>query len=251
MYFIILNGAAGSGKDTLAQFIIARLRYNRYNVIHGRIKDVLYRATFKRYNLKDLDEWIAICNDPELKNTPMDYLNGQTPRQVLIYESEMVIKVIKGETGVVEEYIEVLREQYGIEHIRNSIIVFTDGGFQSETDWLVNVGLTFSTPIIVRLGRSGHNFSGDSRQYLSAPNYIFSNNYPVYHLDVIASIIVDDLKLKDGKMSKDMFPPPVTLKKRFRALIATGIMLREGSIKAYEFGIAYKCNLRAETRRKW
>lgn len=251
MFFIIINGAAGSGKDTLGSFLRERLKRAGYNVIWGRIKDVIYKATAIRYELPDLENWIKICNDPILKDTPMQMLGGKTPRQVLIYESENVIKVIKGETGVVEECVAELYKEYGEYLLRRSIIVFTDGGFQSETDWLIQSGLTFSTPIIIRLGRKGHNFDGDSRQYLSAPNYIFNNRYAVHFLDLIASIIVDDIRRKDGTMGKEFIKPPVTCKQRIRATVATALMLKEGSIKVYEVGMAYRCNLRAETRRKW
>lgn len=251
MHLVILNGAKGSGKDTLGAYLIERLAEQGISVIWGRIKDVMYKATAKRYNLPDYDHWVELCNDPELKEEPLAILGGKSPREVLIYESEEVIKVIKGETGVVEEYFDFLVQEYGEHKLRNSIIVFTDGGFQSETDWLMYVGFPDSKPIIVRLGRTGHNFKGDSRQYLKAPKYIFSNAYGKEHLETIADIIVSDIITEEGIMTKQFVEPPATFKKKFRAALLTAAMLKEGEIKFYEVGLAYRCNLRAEVRRKW
>lgn len=251
MYFIVINGAPGVGKDTLGQFLIQRLEFAGYNVIWGRIKDVMYKATAKRYNLADLDKWIEVCNDPILKERPMSLLGGKTPRDVLKYESEEVIKVLKGENGVVEEYIADLYETHGEAKLRKSIIVFTDGGFQSETDWLTYRGLPFSKPIIVRLCRKGCNFNNDTREYLRAPKYIFMNRYKKYDLDLMASHIVEDIERKGEKMAKTFIAPPIKLKHRVRAAMASAIMLKEGSIKFYELGLAYRCNLRHETKRKW
>lgn len=251
MYFVIINGAPGVGKDTLGKFLIERLRRAGFHVIHGRIKDIMYKATAQRYNLTDLDKWIEICNDPILKERPMMLLGGKSPRDVLKYESEEVIKVLKGETGVVEEYIADLFKLYGEHKLRNSVIVFTDGGFQAETDWLIERGLPFSKPIIVRLCRKGHNFLNDTREYLKAPKYIFMNHYKEYNLDLIASFIVDDIIDKGDKVAKALTAPPIKFKHRLRAAILSGIMLKEGSIKFYEVGMAYRCNLRNETRRKW
>lgn len=251
MYFIVINGAPGVGKDTLGQFLITRLEHAGYNVIWGRIKDIMYKATAKRYNITDLQRWIEICNDPVLKERPMLLLGNKSPRDVLKYESEEVIKVIKGETGVVEEYFDDLYKTHGEYVLRKSIIVFTDGGFQSETDWITHHGLPFSKPIIVRLCRRGCNFNNDTREYLNAPKYIFMNRYEKYDLDLMASHIVDDITDKGDKMAKTFLAPPVKMKHRFRAALASALMLHEGSIKIYEVGLAYRCNLRHELKRKW
>lgn len=249
MHFIIVNGAPGVGKDTFGALVMSRLREAGIPVIHGRIKDVLYKATARRYGLQDLNYWIEVCNDTELKETPMAILHDRTPRDVLKYESEEVIKVLKGETGVVEDYLKDLIDEHSLTTVRTSVIVFTDGGFQSETDWLINTGLPFSEDIIVRLCRSGYNFANDTREYLKQPKYIFLNQ-DLESLDTMAEIVTDDL-LIGYNMKKKLTAPPVTIKKRFRAAMATAIMLSEGSIKFYEVGLAYKTNLRLETSRKW
>lgn len=251
MYFVIINGAPGVGKDTLGRLVIHNLIHAGVEVIHGRIKDVLYEATARRYDLKDYDHWVDICNDGVAKDLPLAVLAGQTPRQVLQYESEQVIKVRLGEEGVVKQYVANLHTKHGEYKLRRSVIVFTDGGFQSETDYLAESGLPWAKPLITRLCRLGHSFKGDTREYLRNPKFIYLNQHTENDLNIMALMICHEI-MEDLNMNKKSFvKPKVDFRQRFRAALASAIMLREGQIKLYEVGIAYKTNLNVETRRKW
>ena len=251
MRFVVINGAPGVGKDTLGNLVMQQLNNAGINTIHGRIKDVLYEATARRYNLIDLDHWIHICNDSELKETPMAILDGKTPRQVLQYESEEVIKVRLGIDGVVKQYVADLHTKHGEYKLRRSVIVFTDGGFQSETDYLRDNGLPWASPLITRLCRLGHSFQGDTREYLCDPKFIFLNQYSTDDLNNMASLICHEIMEDLDMPNKSFVKPKVEFRHRFRAALASAIMLREGQIKLYEVGIAYRTNLNIETRRKW
>lgn len=162
---IIFNGPPFSGKDTGADSVF-QLPYFRFTAtgVRARFKNVLYETTAEDYGL-DLEDWVRICNDVVLKEQPMDYLNGKTPRQVLIHKSEEDIKKQYGDEGVA--IITATRLKDRIKDIDHPVIVFSDGGFNCEIKPLMDIlGITRDQMLIIRCHAEGCNFDNDSREWL-------------------------------------------------------------------------------------
>lgn len=201
---IIFNGPPFSGKDTGvdAIFELPQLQ-GAENGIRARFKNVLYENTAQRYNL-DLEQWVRICNDVTVKEQPQDYLDGKSPRQALIYESEEVIKKEHGELGVAVITANRLKDK--IKDIEYPVIVFSDGGFNCEIKPLMEIlGITRDQVLIFRCHADGCNFDNDSREWLDDYDHdvyndktiqyhntirklterFLANEYYIYHFDLM------------------------------------------------------------------
>ena len=166
---IILNGPPGVGKDTIADALDAQ-----HGVMHMRVKDELYRNAYELF-LKTMmprdikcrgispAEFVAACTDREIKEKPMKWLNGLSPREALIFTSEKVFKPVLG-----NDYYGKAAALRADAVLRNATagvknIVLSDGGFREE----VEVIASCHDVLLVRLFRIGCTFFGDSRSYLS------------------------------------------------------------------------------------
>ena len=145
---IILNGPPRCGKDTLAAIISEDLGFT----IHS-FKDTLYDETAKRYGVTR--EWI-LTDYEENKDSPHEELSGKTKREALIDTSENHIKVNFG-----SDYFGVKAAERAA---ANTMVVFPDGGFESEVG---PVSAITETMVLVRITREGKSFEGDSRNYLT------------------------------------------------------------------------------------
>lgn len=178
---IIFNGPPFSGKDTGvdAIFELPQLQ-GTDNGVRARFKNVLYENTAQRYNL-DLEDWVRICNDGAVKDQPQDYLEGKSPRQVLIYESEEVIKKEHGETGVAVITANRLKDK--IKDMVNPIIAFSDGGFNCEIKPLMEIlGITRDQVLIFRCHADGCSFDNDSREWLVDYDHdVYNDKTILYH----------------------------------------------------------------------
>lgn len=145
---IIFNGPPGSGKDTLADLV-----ERHYQCAHVRFKDGLVPLVLAAYRVDQA--WFTAHYTRELKDQPCAELAGMSPRQALINMSENVIKPAFGDAA------------FGLiaaKRITDQLTVFSDGGFVSELQPIVDL-LGARHVLIVQLTRHGCTFENDSRTY--------------------------------------------------------------------------------------
>ena len=183
---IILNGPPGVGKDTIANALEAQ-----HGVMHMRVKDELYINTYNLF-LKTMiprdirqrgipiNAFVNACTDRELKEKPMKWLNGLSPREALIFTSEKVFKPVLGNDYYGKAA--ALRADLFLKKLSSTrCIVFSDGGFREEVEAIASC----HDVLLVRLHREGFTFEGDSRSYLN---------------DVNGIVEAIDLHLEDGNV---------------------------------------------------
>lgn len=180
MHIVILNGPKFSGKDTLAKLLLKLFP----TAIHARMKDVLYTSSYENWRIERRDisfsEWVALCNDPILKDLPVTWLGNSTapqrsPREALIYMSEEIIKKNDGPNGVALRTVRKLKQQYP--DYKDRMFIFSDGGFNNEVQCLLDTfEITRKHMTVVRIDRQGCSFAGDSREYIKNPNLMYTNN---------------------------------------------------------------------------
>ena len=180
MHVFILNGPKFTGKDTITKLLLKLFP----NAIHARMKDILYSQSYENWRIErrdmSFDEWVALCNDPNLKDVPVSWLGShdvptRSPREALIYISEEVIKARHGETGVSKRTVEILKHMYP--DYKDRIVVFSDGGFNVEIEnILAEFDIKRSNMTIIRIDRKGCTYKGDSREYIRNPDYMYTNN---------------------------------------------------------------------------
>ena len=180
---IILNGPPNSGKDTIADIMVAECGYTKH-----QMKDTLYAETAAYFQCSP-EAFIKVAMDRNDKERPFSMLNGLTPREALIHVSETVIKPTygKGYFG---------RAQAQVCFDRNSQkAVFSDGGFKEEVVPLLGI---FETVVIFHLHKEGASFEGDSRAYVTG--------FPTtFRLDIVEGnpyLAVAEILLKVRQLSR-------------------------------------------------
>lgn len=153
---IIFNGPPGSGKDTGAAY----LQSKGYN--HLRFKDSLIALTSLIYSVPeaDIEELLESRDGKERSDVRF---GGKSLRQALIYVSEGVIKPNFG-----KDFFGV-KAAHSILRSDNELHVMSDGGFETEINTFIQHGFRV---LLIHIHREGHDFSGDSRQYVYPKNLI-------------------------------------------------------------------------------
>lgn len=147
---ILLNGPAGSGKDTLGSGLCSRLPGDSIIEKFAQpIRDAAL-ATFPFLTPETLDSW---KETPFLADTPT------TLRQWMISYSEDLMKPAFGEDIFGRLCAERLRET------EPNFAVITDSGFLLEADVLVNC-FGPDNVVLFQIERDGKTFAGDSRGYI-------------------------------------------------------------------------------------
>lgn len=153
---IILNGAIGSGKDEIAKYLVSKYKGKLYlDVNKKQFKDPLIELTKKFYGLSH-NEW-ELLSSRDYKEKPHATLHGMSPRNALIHVSENVIKPVFGKD---------IFGKLTLQNLSEGINIFSDGGFKEEIIPIIKE-LGSSEVVVVKLLRSGYNFDGDSRTYLT------------------------------------------------------------------------------------
>jgi len=149
---IVFNGPPGSGKDEAAN-----LFREKYGFSNLSFKEQLFKETIDYFKV-DENWFMEDYNNRELKEKKYEALNGLSRRQALIYVSEEVIKPKKGKSYFGKKVAEYIEEDHNY--------VISDSGFIEELHPLIEK-FGSENIIIVQIMREGHNYSNDSRRYLS------------------------------------------------------------------------------------
>lgn len=182
---IILNGPAGSGKDTLAALLLEQGHVQA----KAQFKEPMFGIALAASGITP-EAWWGRYNDRESKEKPWGLLGGMSCREFMIHISEKFIKPVFGD--------DYFGNQLAIKYINRdphvTDMVVSDSGFQSELDAL-GCTLGESEVLIVRLHREGYTFNGDSRSYISARpgNHIIDiqlvDGYPSQAVGTIVSVV--------------------------------------------------------------
>lgn len=175
---IMFNGPPRSGKDSACEIIMEHFP----DVHYAYFKEVLYKECAKILGL-DFNFWASVCQNGDLKDKPMlTMVAGEagalmTPRDILIYLSEKVLKpkygkefIARGTAETISNLIQYQREQSN----EAAVIVVPDLGFDYEID-TVRKMIPDAHVISVAVYRPGFTFEGDSRSYVKGLNFGLHN----------------------------------------------------------------------------
>lgn len=158
-FTILLNGPAGSGKDTIAD-MMAQVFSGIDKVQRLAFKDELYRKTSEHFGL-NLEWFKEMATDRVLKeaNNNKILLDGKpiSPRSALIHVSENIIKPLYGK-GYFGACLAA--------KLINGINIVSDSGFYEETLEVLQLS-PIGSVIVVNVERDNLTFAGDSRYSLN------------------------------------------------------------------------------------
>lgn len=151
---IILNGAPGAGKDTIA----AMLQDYRNDVLVHSFKTPMFDIAKAMLGASLYEQFIGLYDVRSTKETKVGFLCDRSPREFMIWISEEVIKPCFGKMHfgyLASETMSAIDEQ-----IPKYKYIFSDGGFADEVISLIDNGHEVK---LIRLHRDGFTFEGDSR----------------------------------------------------------------------------------------
>lgn len=174
--YVLLNGPKYSGKTTMAATLCQQLRLH-YSNIHQDS----FAAPMKHFIATALSAKYSEIK----KDVPVAELSGYSVREFLIDLSEQYMKVRYGE--------DIFGRLFHYRCLRINplprFVISDDCGFDVERDALPR-------SVTVRIERPGHDFSGDSRNYLSNPDYTIVNDGTLNDLQTkmsqLAAILVQN-----------------------------------------------------------
>jgi len=177
MKIVLLNGAPGSGKDTIANYICA---VHGDNWVHLQYKHMLKRVVgaclenaigiAKTENMQS-----AWADDRALKDSPCPLLNGKTYRDLYIDMAEKILKPYFGKDIFGLQVQRQIEEIYAKNYAKNqacnvnSNVIVSDLGFIEESlptlNWAQRTG---QDVYLIHLYRGDCTFDKDSRGYIPA-----------------------------------------------------------------------------------
>lgn len=182
---ILLNGPAGSGKDTLAAMLMEQGHVQQVMQFKEPMFDIAMLASGMNPTT-----WWRYYNDRVLKETPCPRLGGLSFREFMIHISENFIKPVFGDTYFGDQL--ALKYVNRDPHVQD--VAVSDSGFQSELN-AVNRAVGPHEVLMVRLWRDGYTFDGDSRAYVNPKvgNHIIDvqlvDGYPSQAMGTIVSVV--------------------------------------------------------------
>lgn len=184
---ILLNGPAGSGKDTLAAMLMQQGHVQQVMQFKEPMFAIALVASGMHINPKC---WWDRYNDRERKELPWGLLGGMSCREFMIHISEQFIKPVFG--------ADYFGNQLALKYLNRGEgildVAVSDSGFQSELDTVSRI-LCPENVLIVRLWREGYTFDGDSRSYINANpgNHVIDvqlvDGYPSQAIGTIVSVV--------------------------------------------------------------
>lgn len=200
---IFINGAPGSGKDTLATILDDSIWCRRETTTTDitsaifMFKDPLVSAVRSLFSISE-DDWIERYDDRELKEVPWDKLNGMSQREALIWMSEEIAKEKFGRDFFGKAMVNRLTSDL----IDNDLVIFIpDSGFLEETKAVVD-RFGKDKCVMINTLRDGYTFDNDSRSLVTADDLgiegtMISNNGTVEDLEDMARGILSTYVYKD------------------------------------------------------
>lgn len=175
---VMFNGPPRSGKDSACEIIMEHFP----EVHYAYFKEVLYKESAKILGL-DFNFWASVCQNGDLKDKPMLTMTAgetgavMTPRDILIYLAEKVLKPKHGKDFIARETANTIAELIQLQREKSNeeaVIVVPDLGFDYEID-TVRKMLPDAHVISVAVYRPGFTFKGDSRNYVKGLNFGLHN----------------------------------------------------------------------------
>lgn len=158
MKIILINGPAGSGKDTMAEKLKDKLGYFTKLEKFAKPIKLAVAAIYFGGNY----EAFAKYDTFEAKKVPAEVFLGKTPREVQIAVSEFFLKPYHEDKRVFGKLMATRLKMADI----NQHVLVSDSGFREEAEELVDQ-FGAENILLVRLHREGYTFDGDSRSYIN------------------------------------------------------------------------------------
>lgn len=153
---IMINGPPGCGKDTAAARLMELFSAEGEDTLHYAFKDPLIDIVVRFYNV-DRAIW-DLWYTREGKEIPREQLGGRSCRGALIFVAQEVLKPEFGDDCIANLYIKKCAQH------TPTVVVNSDLGFNIELQVCARV---FTHIIVVRLSRTGTDYSDDSRGYVN------------------------------------------------------------------------------------
>ena len=152
--FVIFNGAPNTGKDHASSYAKENFGFK-----HISFKTQLYYDVQEVFSLNKAEfaDFMLHYNDRNVKEKPIDYLDGKSRREAMIYSSEDVMKKRHGLGYYGEKIAEEMEQGYDY--------CASDGGFVEEVQAIVDRYI-HGKVAIVQIFRRGCDHRNDSRRYI-------------------------------------------------------------------------------------
>ena len=158
MLVILLNGAPGAGKDTVANLVQQDPICERFdNVLNWKFAAPLKMGA---HILLGLRQHIGAYEDT--KDQKLGDFFGKTPREVYIALSETFMKPLFGQNVFGKVAANRLKELAG----SDTVVTFSDCGFVDEVKEIFPILRPQDKVALIRIRRPGKTFENDSRSYL-------------------------------------------------------------------------------------
>lgn len=179
MFVILFNGPPSSGKDTAAGFMCRHFTKNGIRAQEFKFAHMLKKGVHTSLAL----DVPVNAFEGKIKDEKSPLFFGLSPRDAYIEHSERYMKKVYGENV----FAELLVRQFEAARRKGvTVACVSDCGFEVE----INHMLVKFSPIqcvLMRMHRTGCDFSNDSRSYLSSlkmPSYDIKNNNALHYLNL-------------------------------------------------------------------
>lgn len=159
MLVILLNGAPGSGKDTVSRMIVTD---DPLGDEFDTVLDWKFAAPLKAGAHLLLGQRQHHAAFEEQKDQPLDEFFGLTPRQFYIALSEQFMKKMFGPTVFGMIAARRMKAHAGA----NTLITFSDCGFVDEVREMFPILQPGDKVALIRVFRPNTSFTGDSRSHI-------------------------------------------------------------------------------------
>jgi hypothetical protein len=155
-HIVLLNAPAGAGKDTVAEYLC-----NHFGCLHRSFKAALFEVAqaISGTTQAQWDVWYT----REGKEMPREELGGLSPRDYLIWASEVVVKPRHGQ----QHFGKIAAKGLDKDNLMRYGYVFSDSGFDEEVQPLIDKFGIDRIKVIQFTGQGKTNFAGDSRNFLT------------------------------------------------------------------------------------
>lgn len=188
MKIILFNGPPRSGKDTAAEHVFHYLQAKKITSFKYSFAQRLKESSHSLLGL-----YVAYDAFEHCKDTPQSRFMGLSPRQFYIKYSEQCIKPAFGKDFFGKCFVNFLENN--ILDTSDLTVIVSDCGFEEEVYPIVDA-YGKDNVVVIQLERCGHDYSNDSRSYISYPGskcFRVSNNESIEKFYEKIERIVDEV----------------------------------------------------------